>query len=246
VRKLFNWGVDMCKVDDLEGRIDDYFGSNEKVGRYRSFDFCYNYFRSTHDVTENMEVSCAMIASYLASWGMYRGKAQILQHSYAQYIELIEYIQECKESNCNYWGIDVNVYNDVDKRECIVDNYKKIKEKLSEDINTHLTLITKIQLGVFGFIPAIDTNFSKAMKNIFGENHFTVRRLTKEKVSFDILYQFYRENEDVINRLSEEIRTVTFIDNEGQSFNYPKAKIIDMYGFNLGEELSKDNNPPRD
>jgi len=76
-------GVDItvCASRYLQGRRD--------TARYASFDYCFNYFQSFHDddripaLTDagQIETSCLQLGFYLASWGMFRGKAALLQHS---------------------------------------------------------------------------------------------------------------------------------------------------------------------
>jgi hypothetical protein len=44
--------------------------SNKSYHRYRSFDYCYNYFHTTKDLTKDIEKSSLTLGFYLASWGM--------------------------------------------------------------------------------------------------------------------------------------------------------------------------------
>ena len=55
----------------------------------RSFDYCFNYFQDFRDVGRlddltapaHLQTSCLQLGFYLASWGMFRGKAELLTYS---------------------------------------------------------------------------------------------------------------------------------------------------------------------
>ncbi len=62
--------------------IDIFNQSNQKSGtRYATFDLCYGYFNSNRKnlIDNNLEKSCYVLWSYLASWGMLRGSSFLLQ-----------------------------------------------------------------------------------------------------------------------------------------------------------------------
>ncbi len=80
---------------DIEGCIREYIHGDGKSGgigpleRYASFDFCFNFFQRFHEQgtaaalarPELMQASCLQLGWFLASWGMLRGAAGLLQKS---------------------------------------------------------------------------------------------------------------------------------------------------------------------
>ncbi len=77
---------------DSEGRRPD--------ARYTSFDYCFNYFQAFHGAGDtaalaapvNLQLSCLHLSFYLASWGMLRGSAELLQKSARYLIAVLEVI----------------------------------------------------------------------------------------------------------------------------------------------------------
>jgi hypothetical protein len=197
--------------------------------RYTSFDYCYNHFKQTKDLTQDMEKSCLTLAFYLASWGMLRGSSFLLQKSARHYQSAIEYINGLDKS---YWGIDVDSYSE-ENMEKILDVYANLRRKLIQnDKTTHLTLITKVALGVFGFIPAYDQYFVKSFKELFKKEKCGFSVLNK--TSLTCIKTFYDHNQDEIDRLANSTFTTDFTTGNKTIITYPKAKIIDMYGFTAG------------
>ena len=196
--------------------------------RYSSYDYCYNYFRANDGnvILNDMEKSCAILGFYLASWGMMRGSSFLLQKSYKYFEELIKYIATLDRT---IWEIQPTEY--VEKYEVINKLYNDICEKVIEDNNREIVLITKIMLGVFGIVPAFDEYFCKCFKEI---NPQLSRFTTFNKNSLEVIQNFYGENQTEIDSLSSQIFTKDFVDWNVNRYNYTKAKIIDMYGFVVG------------
>ena len=214
----------MIEQTDIESVINDFKKKSKPDYRYTSFDYCYNYFRSTTDLTADIEKSCSMLGFYLASWGMFRGSSFLLQHSASHFKPLIEYINSLDKS---VWNIDADKYDD-NSIERIIEIYGQVKEWLIPNGNRDLTLVTKVLLGVFGFIPAFDSYFCKTFKELVpGKCGFT--RVNKDSLNF--IHAFYKENSLLIDNLSINTFTTDFLTGEKTKINYPKAKIIDMYGF---------------
>ncbi len=158
---------------------------------------------------------------------MFRGSGFLLQKSAKYFQPTIEYIETLDKS---IWTIDVDNYNN-NTMEIIIEIYRKIKETLISDGNADLILVTKILLGVFGFIPAFDNFFCKTFRDIFkGKCGF--RKVNSN--SLNRIKEFYEENRVAIDKLSKETFTTDFFTGKRTKINYPKAKIIDMYGFTAG------------
>jgi hypothetical protein len=223
---------------DISETVSNFMSNANKDNRYRSFDYCYNYFRNTQDLTQDIEKSCLTLGFYLASWGMYRGSSFMLQKSLSHYKETIVYLNELKISQPWVWEIDIDKYND-DNIDKLIKIYKKICDILikSDDENKKhrsITLVTKLMLGVFGSVPAFDNYFIK-----------TFTKLDESKCKFKVfnknallqIKEFYNGNLEEIDNLSNSIKTLDFQTGNETSISYTKAKIVDMYGFSLSKKL---------
>jgi len=214
------------KQDDIEGVVNKYLALRNHEHRYSSFDYCYNYFITEENLAKDMEKSCFELGFYLASWGMFRGSSFLLQKSAKYFVKTIEYINSLEK---DFWKIDVDNYDD-ENYEKIVEIYKKLYISVMKFGCRDVTLITKMMLGIFGIVPAYDEFFCKSFKRI-SNDRCSFNCLDKE--SFKIIKEFYDSNKSEIDRLAGETFTYDFISGDETRINYPKAKIIDMYGFSL-------------
>lgn len=220
-------------VNDIEECTTNYLNnSKNNTDRYTSFDYCYHYFktRSGEEIINNMEMSCLSLGFYLASWGMLRGSSSLLQKSAKHYEDLIIYIGNLDRESRD---IEISSLCDKSKIQNLLEIYRKISELILDNNNgnRHITLSTKIMLGVFGLTPAYDQYFCKIFREIFkdecGFSSFNHK-------SLHCLYSFYEHNKDEIIRISTSIFVREFKTGNNSSINYPIAKIIDMYGFQKG------------
>jgi len=213
---------------DITSAVDKYIADSGTNDRYTSFDYCYNYFITTEDLEQDMEKSCLTLGFYLASWGMFRGSSFLLQKSLKHFQPAIIYINKLDNS---FWEIDVDKYDNYNIQR-IIETYSELKDIFIPASKTHLTLITKILLGVFGFIPAFDNNFCNSFRRISyyqcGFRKVNIKSLMEIK-------KFYDSNSDVIDNLSKTTFTTDFKTGQKTKISYPKAKIIDMFGFITGQ-----------
>ena len=214
-------------MNEIEKVVGEFKSKSKPKDRYSSFDYCYNYFLTTDDLTKDIEKSSLTLGFYLASWGMYRGSSFLLQKS-VKYLEpTIKYIAGVDK---NLWKIDVDDYDNQTINK-IIKVYDEIKRRLILNGNADLTLVTKVLLGVFGFIPAFDNFFCNTFRYIYkGKCGF--RRVNEN--SLNRIKDFYDNNKVIIDKLSNETFTIDFYSGEKTSIKYTKAKIIDMYGFTVG------------
>ena len=213
---------------DIEKIIHDYiYGDNSSQGikpleRYASFDYCFNHFQSFREqgrISElaslpHIQESCLHLGFYLASWGMLRGSSFLLGKSVKVYESLIKSITS---ANPILWEIDVNCYTPENIR-LILDFRKTIQENLNYGNGASDILVSKIMLGVFGNVPAFDTNF----KGGFGVSTFGKNAL--EKIS-----DFYRANSIIIE--NSRLATLDFMTGQPTNRLYTRAKVIDMVFF---------------
>jgi hypothetical protein len=220
------------KQTDIRLIITDFQEDNEPKSRYSSFDYCYNYFKTTskENIIADKEKSCLVLGFYLASWGMMRGSSFLLSKSCKYFEPLVEYIAEIDKT---IWNIDIDKYTD-ENIQIILTIYTEIKKILIPNKQSDLTLITKVLLGVFGFVPAFDQYFCDTFRKIYPNCGF---RSINEK-SLGYIADFYKENKDEINDIAQNTFTIDFKTGELTTINYPKAKIVDMYGFNKSLSIS--------
>jgi hypothetical protein len=221
----------MQPIIDIEKIVDEFKGQSGPYDRYTSFDYCFNYFRKTKskELTNDIEKSCLVLGFYLASWGMLRGSSFLLQRSVKHFEPVIKYLATL---DSEVWEIDIDKYSDENIK-TVLQIYTDIKLHIVMEDKAHKTLVTKIMLGVFGFIPAYDQNFLRAFSQIFIDKcAFT----NVSKKSLICLKDFYDVNNIVIDKISAQTFTKDFLTGQKTNINYPKAKIIDMYGFTIGQK----------
>lgn len=219
----------MCyKRDDVQEVTNGFISKSDIEHRYSSFDYCFNYFLMTSDLNIDIEKSCLVLGFYLASWGMFRGSSFLLQKSAKCFQPVIEYIADLDK---DIWNIDLDSYTEKNIAK-IIEIYIGIKKALIKNGNTDLTLITKIMLGVFGFVPAFDQYFCNTFREIFKDEKCGFRKVNNK--SLGCIKAFYESNKLVVDTIANQTFTLDFLNGEKTRINYPKAKIIDMYGFTLG------------
>ena len=210
---------------DLEGNLLRYLdGASMRSGRkpdtrYTSFDYCFNYFQSFYESgnlagltsPENIQNSCLQLGFYLASWGMLRGSAELLQKSARYFVPLIKAVALTEPS---VWEIDANLYTELNIAMLLslADTLRLANGGMSD------ILVTKVILGVFGSVPAFDTNF----KSGFCVSTFGVKALRKVGV-------FYADNAELLDKY--RVPTLDFVSGAPTRRLYTRAKVIDMAFF---------------
>ena len=201
-------------------------GLSDYRHRFVSFDYCYTYFmqhQGNAASIENISMSCYILWSYLASWGMLRGSSQLLQKN----PKFLEGTIAAIDKKSFLYGnqFDYQNYNNPLIRNQIIDGYDAIKESLSE-INPSPTLVTKIMLGVYGCVPALDRNFRIAFS--LGQNDLNENTLIK-------IYLFKDLNTGSFNCVTyNNPNAYDYQTSKFSKFRYSNAKMVDMYGFMKG------------
>jgi hypothetical protein len=207
-------------VMDIEANLATYLAARTPTDRYASFDYCFNYFQSHLEdgrvsalvAGPGLQFSCLHLGFYLASWGMLRGSTVLLRRSLKH---LVPAIQVIATSPREVWVADANDYSD-DSCKLILDVSRRLRAAFPEGASD--TLVTKIMLGVFGCVPAFDTNF----RNGFGVSTFGLGALRR-------VGHYYEENAEVIER--HRVPTLDFDTGASTARIYSRAKVIDMIFF---------------
>ena len=223
--------------EDVKEVVDSFHKKVSANRRYASYDFCYGYFQThRHHLVENMELSCLHLWAYLASWGMLRGSSLLLKECSMKVLSnVITYLDGLPES---IWSIDVPKYKNKGVKRNISNIYNELQKKIRdikfEDMNKHVsattTLVTKIMLGTLGCVPALDQNFVIAFKKEFDESGCNFSELNEDVLN--CIYDFYNDNRDLLHPAL--YRVIGFNGKPTMKLQYKFAKLIDMYGFNIG------------
>ena len=230
---------------DIEANIRSYLdGNSTSLGRmaderYASFDYCFNYFQSFRDAenipllasADNMQISCLQLGFYLASWGMYRGSADLLQKSARALLPVIEFIAHSEalrvEDGKTPWNVDLHCYTKANILLLLL-TAEKLRAVLP--LGASDILVTKTMLGVFGNVPAFDDNFKYGCKvaricATFGER------------SLNEIGRVYQANAAIIDRY--RVPALDFGTGQQTGRKYTRAKVMDMAFFMEGSKREK-------
>ncbi|MBP7797357.1 MAG: hypothetical protein KA072_01885 [Thermoanaerobaculaceae bacterium] len=215
---------------DIKGSINSFLGARKPAERYASFDYCFNHFQRFREAgrisaiasKHNLETSCLHLAFYLASWGMLRGSTRLLQKSVRFLDPLVRWIASTDKPQ---WDIDANRYT-PENITVLLEMKRQIVKALGEDARPSDTLVTKIMLGVFGCVPALDENVRKGCRKN-GLRVATLCRLSLQRVG-----AFYDDHAHEIDK--SRVPTLDFASGRPTSRLYTRAKMIDMFFFEEG------------
>lgn len=222
------WKADRVTDVDIEKNLAEYLGDRQPTSRYASFDYCFNYFQEHLEQGrlgdllrgDALQVSCLQLGFFLASWGMFRGPAELLQRSVKTYVPVIEALVSAP---AGLWRLDVDQYDDSS-----IAAIRKFADQLRGALHVGASdiLVTKVMLGTMGCVPAFDRNFMGG----FHCSTFGPKALHR-------IGQFYRVNADAIE--AGRSHTLEFGTGSPTGRRYTKAKVIDMIFYVEGDRLSR-------
>ena len=207
--KYQNSLINNIKESTFQKVVNTFYNNCKFGGRYQSWEHCKNFFDNNKfpiedfykaDLTledwknkekeiekdecnkNKLDSMCLHLAFYLASWGMYRGSAFILQYDYRKHKKAVLTLLQGKYEhlwivNTDSQDSEDKFFQNQDKIELIFGNKKQKKFGLinelkecykgngeyEDDEPTH-TLITKIIMGTMGCIPAFDRYLEAGLK----------------------------------------------------------------------------------
>ena len=200
--------------------------------RYRSWEYCYSYFQDLLINQKNIELGALHLAFYLASWGMYRGSSKLLQHDFKIHIKAIEILINNKYQKIT--NIDLFDSESVSSSASLnFDLLKEIGDHYKEyGVSDTNTLITKVVLGTYASIPAYDSFLYEGMKYW----NTKVRSQQENKIVQTFGRNSYFSSIEFLNTHKNEF--IACQDYIGRfSIQYPFMKLIDMYFWNIGNQL---------
>lgn len=204
--------------------------------RYKSMIYCFKFFQENiigrNPDEKVLDLAALNLATYLSSWGMYRGSSFLLRCNYKVFVSLID---KLKNFNFDPYNIEKN------DPKIVVECFNCIKEyltqvKLEYSIKKHpteiirTTLITKIMLGIFGITPAFDKYFVQGL-SVHPELKFTktwYQKVEKFELAYENLLTFYKDYKSVITELSEKNLTA--------GCKIPPMRVVDIYFWKLGKK----------
>lgn len=200
-------------------------------GRYRSWEHCYKTFYDARKVKNpDYDFLSLHLAFYLASWGMYRGSAFLLQKDYKVHIPVVKELLNSKYDSL--FGIECkdlkNEQNQQKLKELnafLKNYYDKIRDTVKEkEIKNEIssTLTTKILMGTFGCVPAYDRYFIEGVKDQkVTTGNYNLKSLLK-------LVDFYESNKEKLEKTRKSLTVY--------SLPYPQMKLLDMGFWQIGFE----------
>ncbi|NIJ03459.1 hypothetical protein FHR86_003818 [Paenarthrobacter ilicis] len=194
-------------------------------GRERSWDFCYNYFQASPLPTKEMELSCLQLGYYLASWGMMRGSSYLFKATNVRHYR--EAIETVERYNPRMQDVDAHRYAEQDVQNLLLDAYSDLRKALVPADVSHLTLVTKVMMGVWGVLPSFDTYFIRGFRALGESKKEQTAFLGLSHASLDLLGHFYSEHAMEIDTVSERLTTLDFTSGKFTSSGFSRAKVIE-------------------
>lgn len=198
---------------------------NEKDGRYKSWNHCYDYFQELFKKNNpDKDYAALILGFFLASWGMLRNSF-LLNCTYTIHERAIDILLKHKPLLTKKIIEKENIEKFFKLKNELEDYYsgcKKKYDKNKEKNNEKITqvLISKIIMGVSGLVPAYDRYVVRALKE---------RGIcqTFNETSYADLLNLYQENKEQIQALQKEEKYKL----------YPPMKILDIYLWEEGRKL---------
>ena len=198
--------------------------------RYRSWEHCFQHFqqRLLFSSPQQIETATLHLASYLASWGMYRGSSFLLRRDYSIHLDAVATLLRPE-----YEWLWCATFDDADDDEntarliCSLSGALKaayrqhIADENARRRNPTDTLITKILLGTVGCTPACDRYFIKGFRH---------RGLPYSQFNSSFLRQVFRFYRDHADELKDSQAAIV----QQGGIRYPMMKLIDMYFWEIG------------
>jgi hypothetical protein len=223
-------GHELRSAVRIHDTIREFQRDNTPGSRSRSWEHCYGYFRNVgrQGIAANRDHAALHLGFYLASWGMYRGSGFLLEHDYTVHLPVID--QLLAPRFALLWEREFGASdNDRDLMRVILEAIEAIREAYRPLAKARLAtplLVTKIILGSFGCLPAVDEFFLWG----FRDASFQYSDLNGKFI--ELVLNFCREN------LNDFRREQTWIERD-RPVRYPLMKLVDMHFHQSGYELDR-------
>ena len=201
----------------------------DEHARYLSWEHCYGFFQKHRrdPDEETVDLMCLHLAWYLASWGMLRGSAFLLQKDYRVHHRVVrllvsEQYADLHDCSAEKMAEPETIRRIMELSSCIVEIYREMTTDLGagEGKTASDTLVTKILLGTMGCAPAYDRYFQAGLAasgiavQSYGSN------------SMQQIANFYLEHLEALEQLRRKISC--------GRISYTPMKIVDMCIWQIG------------
>ena len=201
----------------------------DEHARYLSWEHCYGFFQKNRidPNDEQLDLMCLHLAWYLASWGMLRGGAFLLQKDYRVHMPVVRLLmsdeyQDLYNCSVNQLSSPQVIDKVMDLSQKIVAIYKGLTNDLGDGEGKIAsdTLITKILLGTIGCTPAYDRYFKSglSLSNV-AQQRFSEKSMRQ-------LVEYYQDNYDQLETFRKDISR--------DRVEYTPMKVIDMCFWQIG------------
>lgn len=200
-----------------------YLGLRDGDARYASFDYCFNYFQDFHeegrleevDAPAQLQTSCLQLGFYLASWGMFRGRAELLNHSAKRLVPVVRAIAAAPRGRMD------------DRRGRLRDGSttRPFRSRPTAPCGASWRTIDDNGDQDHAWRPRLRPAYDRFFRTGFGAATFGPKSLRN-------LEAYCRANADAIER--HRVPTLDFATGASTQRRYTKAKVIDMVFFTAG------------
>lgn len=227
----------MTPLESFEDLIEAYHAEDRErdpatkpAGAEPSWNYCYGWFNHDRSAPYDLRRDCLELGYYLANWGMFRGSGVLMTTNLAAWRPTIDVITAHHEAmrRVDLAGADDEWFD-----------LERVYRELGRAIpgTPTATLVTKVMLGVWGCVPAMDTY---ALAGIRRHRERDGQRGigTFNRRLYDYLSEVRSDHRDLIDRLRDS--ALSTFDNSTWKTQIPAGKVLDMYFFQLGRaELTK-------
>lgn len=189
--------------------------------RCKSWEHCYRQFNNP---ASDAKYDSLHLAFYLASWGMYRGSSFLLQKDYTVHNSVVCMIR----ARQTIGDFDIDFKNlslgDSEKIKSISAKISALFVEVKKRYGDYAPkvsniLISKILMGTVGITPAFDRLYISGAKQ---KGYYQGASIEQ---NIELAIKFYLEHKNEFDTLSKEI-------------GYPVMKLVDMYFWQRGYEMS--------
>lgn len=196
-------------------------------GQERSWDYCYRWFNHDRTVPHDERRDCLELGYYLASWGMFRGSGILMNTNLAAWSDTIRVIDRHHGA---MQTVDLDGSDDEWVR--LHAAYQDLERALPGSKPT-ATLVTKVMVGVWGCIPALDTYVDKGLRQLLLPDQQGFSTLTRR--FYDFLCDLRCTHRRNIDHHSN-VQLATFGTPDRWQTRIPPGKVLDTYLFQIGRE----------
>lgn len=206
----------------------------DKHARYLSWEHCYAFFQKNRHAPsdETLDLLCLHLAWYLASWGMLRGGAFLLQKDYLVHMPVVRLLTSAQYEGLYYISAEGM------KSSAVIDEVFMLGKEITAlyALETQVaynsknniasdTLITKILLGTIGCTPAYDRYFKRGLSSSgIAQQRFSSSSMLQ-------LGNYYLQHFDDFEVFRKKISI--------GRIEYTPMKVMDMCLWQLGYEQDK-------